>query len=96
MMMEQKIVDTLHSMGVTLAQYFPRDDQKLYPLRRLGIEIPKIHHKDRQSKFTKIDRDNLIILLSELQRYADYYEIEAHSRYYVNLFLTKIIDILNE
>ena len=94
--MEQKIVDTLHSMAVILAQYYTRSDQRLYALKRLGIEIPKIHHTLRKSRLLKVDRENLIILLNELQRYTAYYDVDGHSRYYVQLFMTRVSEILNE
>ena len=94
--MEQKITDTMHSMGVILSQYYTRSDQRLYALTRLDIDIPKVHHTLRKSRLTKIDRENLILLLSELERYAAYYEVDGHSRYYIQLFMTRVSEILNE
>ena len=50
--MESKIVDTLVEMGEVLSNYYTPSASKLYALRKLEIDIPKVHHRDRKKKLT--------------------------------------------
>jgi hypothetical protein len=95
-MMEQKITDTLNEMGKILSNYFAPSDQRLYALERLQIKIIRVHHVLRKSKLSKNDRADLTFLLNALERYNAYYEIDGFSKYYVQLFIVSVSNILSD
>ena len=93
--MESKIEMTLTAMGGILSGYYPPSHAKLYALKRLGIDVPKIHHKLRKNKLDECDRKKLGSLLQDLERYIEYYGVGAHEKYYVQLWQQNIVEILN-
>ena len=93
--MEIKIVDTLGEMGEVLSNYFPPSHAKLYALKRLGIEVPKVHHVLRKKEVVADDREKLSSLLNDLKLYVDHYVVSPFQKYYVSLWQKNIVDILN-
>ena len=95
-MMEQKIELTLTNMGEILGGYFMPSHRRLYALNRLGVKVPKIHHRDRKKELTVDDRKRLIELLQDLNRYVEHYGVDDNKKYYVELWKKNLIEILNE
>ena len=95
--MEHKIEMTLTAMGAILSNYYPPSHiyKRLYALQRLGIRVPKIHHNDRKKKLTSEDKEKLVRLFQDLQRYVKYYGVEVFHKYYVDLWQNDLVDILN-
>ena len=93
--MESKIVETLGDMAKVLSNYYPPSSSKLYSLRRLDIDIPKIHYKDRTEKVTDDDKNKLGELLRDLTRFVDHYGVPPQKNYYISLWLQHLTDILN-
>jgi len=86
---------TLTAMGEILSNYYPPSHARLYALRRLGIDVPKVHHKLRKKELTDADRKKLGSLLQDLERYIEYYGVEVFHKYYVDLWQKNLIEILN-
>ena len=57
----------LTEMGAILSNY-----KRLYALQRLTIEIPKVHHALRKKKLTSEDKEKLVRLLQDLERYVNH------------------------
>ena len=93
--MEHKIEMTLTEMGAILSNYYPPSHTRLYALRRLGIDVPKIHHKLRKNKLDECDRKKLGSLLQDLERYINHYGVDDKNKYYVQLWQKNVIEILN-
>ena len=93
--MESKINIVLTDMGEVLSNYFPPSHARLYPLQRLGIRVPKIHHKLRKKDLTSDDKEKLKNLLQDLQRYINHYGVGVFEKYYINLWQKNVIEILN-
>jgi len=93
--MESKIEITLTDMSEILAGYYPHSHKKLYALKRLGIEAPKVHHTLRKKELVECDKRKLVVLLHNLNRYTDYYEIDSYSKYYINRWRQNLVEILN-
>ena len=86
--MEHKIEMVLTAMGGILSAYYPPSHARLYVLRRLGIDVPKVHHKLRKKELTDADREKLKNLLNDLNRYINHYGVEVFHKYYVDLWQT--------
>ena len=93
--MEHKIEMVLTTMGGILSGYYPPSHARLYALRRLGIDVPKVHHKLRKKELTDADRKKLKNLFQDLNRYIEYYGVDDKNKYYVNLWQQSLVDILN-
>ena len=93
--MESKIEMILEAMGLILSNYYPPSHAKLYPLKRLSIKIPKVHHKLRKNELDDCDKEKLKQLLQDLQRYINHYGVGVFQKYYVNLWQHNLIDIIN-
>ena len=65
--MESKIEMTLRQMGEVLSNHFPPSHARLYALRRLGVEVPKVHRTLRKKELTVEDRGKLKNLLQDLE-----------------------------
>ena len=85
----------LTAMGEILSNYYPPSHTRLYALRRLNIEIPKMHHALRKKNLTSEDKEKLGSLLQDLNQYIEYYGVGAHEKYYVQLWQQNVIEILN-
>lgn len=94
-MMQQKIEMVLTEMGVILGNYFPPSHKRLYALRRLGIRVPKVHHRDRKKELVVDDREKLSSLLTDLNQYVDHYGVEVFHKYYIQLWKQSLVGILN-
>ena len=68
----------------------------MYALRRLNIEVPKVHHTLRKKELPDADREKLKHLLQDLELYVDHYGVDPYQKYYVNLWKRNILEILNE
>ena len=84
---------TLRQMGGILSNHFPPSHSKLYALRRLGKEVPKVHHTLRKKELAVEDTEKLVSLLKDLQRYVDFYGV--FQKYYINLWQKNLSEILN-
>jgi hypothetical protein len=93
--MESKVEMTLTDMAEVLSNYYTPSHARLYALQRLGIDVPKIHHKLRKNKLTDADRGKLSSLLQDLQRYIKYYGVGVFQKYYVQMWQKNVIEILN-
>ena len=93
--MESKIEMTLTDMGEVLSNYYPPSHARLYPLKRLNIEVPLVNHKLRRNDLDDCDRGKLKRLLQDLQRYINHYGVGVFEKYYINLWQKNLIEILN-
>ena len=93
--MESKIEMTLTDMGEVLLNYYPPSHARLYPLKRLNIEVPLVHHILRRKDLTSDDKEKLKNLLQDLQRYINHYGVGVFEKYYINLWQKNVIEILN-
>lgn len=80
-------------MGEVLSNYYPPSHARLYPLKRLNIEVPLVHHTLRKKDLDDCDRKKLGYLLQDLQRHNEHYEV--FHKYYINLWQKNLIEILN-
>ena len=86
---------TLTAMAEVLSNYYPPSHARLYALQRLGIRVPKVHHKLRKNKLDECDRKKLKNLFQDLNRYIEYYGVDDKQKYYVQLWQRNIVEILN-
>ena len=93
--MESKIEITLTDMGEVLSNYYPPSHARLYPLKRLNIEVPLVHHTLRKNEITSDDKEKLKQLLQDLQRHINQYGVGVFQKYYINLWQQNLIEILN-
>jgi hypothetical protein len=93
--MEHKIEMTLSAMGEILSKCFQPSHTKLYALRKLGIEMPMVHHRDRK-KLSCVDKKKLYRLLNRLNQYVDHYGVNDFLKYYINMWTHSLIEILND
>ena len=86
------MMDTLTEMGKIMSNYYMSSDARLYPLRRLKIFVPSVHHTLRKKKLTSKDRKKLIELYAQLNSNE---VVDPYQKYYVNLWKRNLVEILN-
>jgi hypothetical protein len=92
---EYKMEKILQAMGGILCAVYPTSHARLYALRRLKIDLPRVHHKLRKKKLDEEDKIKLKKLLIDLERYIGHYGIGVYQIYYVNLWQKNVYEILS-
>jgi hypothetical protein len=92
---EYKMEKILQAMGDILCAVYPTSHARLYALRRLEIDLPRVHHRLRKKELEEEDRIKLKKLLMDLENEIEHYGVDVYQKYYVNLWQRNLIDLLN-
>ena len=89
----EDLTKDLNDLGEILCNYYRPSHERLYPLRRLGVEMSIIHHSRRKKEITSDDREKIQNILTRLYGYVD--NADHYKKYYLQLCIYRTKEILD-